>query len=634
MSEINHVKIDPPSANEEYIQYRRQQLKKNENENCTRTYSTIRFSGEIEVYSKRPSNSSSGTPTKSILRRKSEGNNVSGKPSYRRKDTLLEKIKQIPQIQSGTGSSDKPEPPGPILPRQDWNIESLFSSSKERKKGQQQSLIKSRRADPGGIPTRVSKIEQFYSSEYLLKKYAANPNGSPLANNGKSGERVSPSLSSDSSSIEVPSTPKGSDNRQRRPFSDSKLNEKSTARRRPGRKGHKKKLSYLQLEEGHSNEENTDPDDLGFCMNGRYDLVNLMDSPKSFTTSYDELLVQNSTSDTQDSDFALTSGPKRFDLDILCEDSSSQFEDKDFGMSDLKRPRRTYKVWAVLVLVVTISTCLASPLIAYLTMLDGGGDSSISTEIFGMGDCINRDHSDRRFVSNRYDTIRHYLLFQFAGNATMMDQPGSPQREALCWISEFDDYDTDVTDENEEAIVQRYSLAVMRISMYGKKTHSDYNFSTLRDIDFLSAHHECDWDNIMCDQSRAVTNIWLSNKSLSGKVPPEIGNLSTLSKFFQTEYCNALMYPKIVDAHSSVFANLFVDFIDLSLNQLTGSIPTSIALLTSLENLSLAFNEFKTTIPPVLGRMSSLKSLNLRSSGVLHHIPTDLGYLSNLGTLW
>jgi hypothetical protein len=557
MSEINHVKIDPPSANEEYIQYRRQRLKMNKNENCTRKYSTIRFSGEIEVYSKHLSNSCNGTPTKSILREKSKGNNLSGKSSYRRKDTLLEKIKQIPQIQNDTGSSDKPESPGLILPRQDWNIESLFSSSKERKKGQQQSLIKSWRADPGGIPTRVSKIEQFYSSDYLLKKYAANPNDSPLANNGKAGVRVSPSLSSDSLSIEVPSTPKGSDNRQRRPFSDSKLNEKSTARRRPGRKGHKKKLSYLQLEEGHSSEESTDPDGLGFCMNGRYDLVNLMDSPKSSATSYAELLAQNSTSDTQDSDLALSSGHKRFDLDILCEDSSSQFDDKDFRMPDLKRPRRMYNVWAVLVLVVTIFTCLASPLIAYLTMMDGGGSSSVYIEMFGMGDCVNRDHIDRRFVSDRFDTIRRFLLFQFAGNATMMDQPGSPQREALCWISEFDDYDIDVTDENEQAIVQRYSLAVMRFSMYGKREHSDYNFRTLRDIDFLSAHHECDWDNIMCDQSRTVTVIWLSNKSLSGKLPQEIGNLSTLSKFYQTEYRNAFINPKVVDAHSSMFANLF-----------------------------------------------------------------------------
>jgi hypothetical protein len=635
MSERYHVKIDPPSANEEYIQYRRQRLKKNENENCTKRYSTIRFSGEIEVYSKQPSSYCSGTPTKSILRKKGNGNNVSGKPSYRRKDTLLEKIIQIPQVQNDTGFSGKPEPPGPILPRQDWNIESLFCSSKERKKGNQQSLIRSRRVDPGGIPTRVSKIEQFYSSDYLLKKYAATPNDSPLANNGKLDVSFLPRLSSDSASIEVPSTPKASDNRRRRPFSDSKLTEKSTARRRLVRKGYKKELSYLQLEECHLNEENSDPDDLGFCVNGRcYDLCSFMDNPKSSTNFCDGLLVQNSTSDTQESDFAPTSGHNRFGLDILREDSPRQFDDKDFRISDSKRPRRTYKVWAVLVLVGTVFTCLASPLIVYLTVMDGGGDPSISTSNFRMGECINRDHSNRRFVSDRYDTIRHYLLFQFAGNATMMYQPGSPQHEALCWISEFDDYNIDVTDENEKAIVQRYSLAVMHFSMFGKRKHSDYDSSTLRDTDFLSAQHECDWYNIMCDQSRAVTVISLSNKSLSGNLPPEIGNFSSLSKFYQTEYRNTLMYPKNYDAHSPVSTNLFIDFIDLSLNQLTGIIPTSIALLTSLENLSLAFNEFETTIPTVLGRMSSLKSLNLRSSGFVQHIPTYLGYLSNLGTLW
>ena len=85
----------------------------------------------------------------------------------------------------------------------------------------------------------VEHIKQFYSSEYLLKKYAANKNDSPLVNNGKPGVRVWPSLGLTSLSMEVPSTPKGSDNWQRRPFSDSKLNKKTTTQRRPGKRGHK-----------------------------------------------------------------------------------------------------------------------------------------------------------------------------------------------------------------------------------------------------------------------------------------------------------------------------------------------------------------------------------------------------------
>jgi len=93
-------------------------------------------------------------------------------------------------------------------------------------------------------------------------------------------------------------------------------------------------------------------------------------------------------------------------------------------------------------------------------------------------------------------------------------------------------------------------------------------------------------------------------------------------------------FKNLFDAHSLIYSNLLVDFIDLSLNRLTGSIPASLQQLTSVEYLSLAFNDLKSTIPTVIGRMTSLKSLNLRSSQVLQHIPTELGYLSNLGTFW
>eukprot|EP00536_Pseudo-nitzschia_multiseries_P005671 jgi/Psemu1/254720/estExt_Genewise1Plus.C_1090018 len=181
-----------------------------------------------------------------------------------------------------------------------------------------------------------------------------------------------------------------------------------------------------------------------------------------------------------------------------------------------------------------------------------------------------------------------------------MDEFDTPQRKALCWISEFDAYTIDVNEGNEEEIIQRYSLAVIYFSTVDSGEKSEENPGSLKHSDFLSAKHECDWDGIMCNQFHAVSILRLSNYFLSGSLPPEIGELKALN------------------------------FIDLSQNQLTGTLPTTLQRLTSLEYLSLAFNDFHANIPTYIGQMTSLKSLNMRSSDFIDHIPTDLGNLSNL----
>jgi hypothetical protein len=375
---------------------------------------------------------------------------------------------------------------------------------------------------------------QYYSSEYLLKKYATNSDGCSLASmdefNNRLDVQVSPSQSSEFVSINVPSTPKGSDNRDRRQFSNYKSNVKSTTHRRLARKGRpRKKMSYLQLEES----GNIVPYDLEISIDNDFDFGNVsvgripVESPTSSTDSDDQLLVQKKTSDTENSDDGAALVDKRFDWDNITEDSSRRFDDRDFRLSDSRRPRKTIKGWAVWFLVGTVCACLTSTLIVYMTVMKTRDGRSVS---FGLEKCTNSDHGSQRSVSDRYDTIRRHLLLKSAGNTTMMDHPGSPQREALCWISEFDDYDVDVTSGNEEAIIQRYSLAVLYFSSVKTRKRSNDDSGSLQNLHFLSAKHECDWDGIICDHVGEVMILRLSHMSLSGILPPEIGNLMSLSK--------------------------------------------------------------------------------------------------------
>ena len=69
-------------------------------------------------------------------------------------------------------------------------------------------------------------------------------------------------------------------------------------------------------------------------------------------------------------------------------------------------------------------------------------------------------------------------------------------------------------------------------------------------------------------------------------------------------------------------------------NQLTGTIPSELGNLSSLEWLSLWDNELTGEIPLDLGNLTSLRSLSLRDNQLSGEIPSELGGLTNLTVLY
>ena len=106
----------------------------------------------------------------------------------------------------------------------------------------------------------------------------------------------------------------------------------------------------------------------------------------------------------------------------------------------------------------------------------------------------------------------------------------------------------------------------------------------------------CQWSGVICNDSNdetIITEIDLSDTTLIGTIPPELGQLTSLRK------------------------------LDLSLNLIRGPIPTSIEQLPYLEVLDLSENQLSGVFPKFESR--SLRSLNLsynRLTGTLHK---DLG---------
>ena len=74
--------------------------------------------------------------------------------------------------------------------------------------------------------------------------------------------------------------------------------------------------------------------------------------------------------------------------------------------------------------------------------------------------------------------------------------------------------------------------------------------------------------------------------------------------------------------------------LNLSSNGLSGKIPPEVGGLSSLEVLLLDSNYLRSEIPPELGQLASLRVLNISNSSLVGTIPSELGALHNLWLLY
>ena len=111
------------------------------------------------------------------------------------------------------------------------------------------------------------------------------------------------------------------------------------------------------------------------------------------------------------------------------------------------------------------------------------------------------------------------------------------------------------------------------------------------------------WYGVITDESDRVIDLDLSDNELNGTIPSELGHL------------------------------IYLEYLYLSENQLSGTIPSALSVLSNLIELSLRSNELTGTIPPELGRLANLEVLYLWDNELSGTIPTELGNLANLEEL-
>ncbi|NEP78165.1 MAG: DUF4347 domain-containing protein [Okeania sp. SIO3B3] len=149
----------------------------------------------------------------------------------------------------------------------------------------------------------------------------------------------------------------------------------------------------------------------------------------------------------------------------------------------------------------------------------------------------------------------------------------------------------------------------------------DFSSSTPPDASVVN-----DWYGVTVVGDR-VTILNLSSNQLTGEIPEQLGNLSSLQTLLL--YSNQLSGE--IPSELGNLSNL--QRLELYSNQLTGEIPEQLGNLSNLQRLELYNNQLTGEIPEQLGNLSNLQDLILFNNQLTGEIPEQLVNLSSLQRL-
>ena len=306
-----------------------------------------------------------------------------------------------------------------------------------------------------------------------------------------------------------------------------------------------------------------------------------------------------------------------------------------------ERKMRLFLVF-VAVLLIAVTLALTLPGFGLIHSMSDSNDEVAATAAI-----IAQQHPNLEQVPNStaLEAFRFYVVDQDISEAAQLDTMGSPTKKALHWITQKDPaklpipgYNQDLatsTAKAEYALLQRYALAVFYYSQQAISTtnvgnagrHLQENNTAkieeelanreLFDSNWLSADHICRWHGVVCAKdSESVLEVNLPNHLLQGSIP--------------REFLDGAAMP-------------FLTQVDLSGNQLQGQLPQvtqereSVGqqlgvepLQTQLKVLRLGHNDIAGKLDQLVG-LTKLKEVDLSRNEITGSLPDSIVGLAKLG---
>ncbi|XP_022717350.1 probable leucine-rich repeat receptor-like serine/threonine-protein kinase At3g14840 isoform X2 [Durio zibethinus] len=169
------------------------------------------------------------------------------------------------------------------------------------------------------------------------------------------------------------------------------------------------------------------------------------------------------------------------------------------------------------------------------------------------------------------------------------------------------------------------SIMLKAQSLPGTLPKELVKFPYLQEIDlsrnFLNGTIPPEWGSMQ------LVNISILGNRLTGPIPKELGNISTLTSI-------SAEFNQLSGALPPELGNLpQIERMLLSSNNFTGEVPQTFAKLTTLKDFRISDNHFTGEIPIFIQNWTNLEKLAIQASGLTGPIPSSISALENLTDL-
>lgn len=182
----------------------------------------------------------------------------------------------------------------------------------------------------------------------------------------------------------------------------------------------------------------------------------------------------------------------------------------------------------------------------------------------------NTNGNDDELVGN---PIYELIVSRHPGGSVALANVTSPQRAAFRWLQSS----VNAQISSDDQLLQRYALASLFYATQGSQWKST--------VSWLSEEDECLWyttsdAGVLCDSKGRLTEINLESNNLQGTLPMEIGLLADSLGTFHIQR-------SLRSSFGQQSHQVFTEILDLSGNNMTGSIPTTIEGMGLLSKLQV-----------------------------------------------
>ncbi|XP_060195249.1 uncharacterized protein LOC132624497 [Lycium barbarum] len=179
--------------------------------------------------------------------------------------------------------------------------------------------------------------------------------------------------------------------------------------------------------------------------------------------------------------------------------------------------------------------------------------------------------------------------------------------------------------ENGSEVYHITKIALKGLNLPGELPPELVKLPYIREIDFaynyLSGSIPVEW------ATTQLTNISVLVNRLSGEIPKELGNISSLL------YLNLEGNQFSGNVPSELGKLIYLQTLFLSSNQLVGEVPTSFSELVNLTDFRINDNNFSGQIPDFIQNWKQLTKLEMHATGLEGPIPSNISLLNKLTDL-